>query len=84
MHELCFFLIDKNTSGYVLKTLCFKNPNFMQLDLKEKQFSPDNTFPGSLHFPLLIKTLSYVLIIHLNHKCLRQSLLYTTKRQLIM
>ena len=56
----------------------------MQLDLKEKQFSPDNTFPGSLHFPLLIKTLSYVLIIHLNHKCLRLSLLYTTKRQLIM
>ena len=34
MYELRFFMIGKNTPGYVLKR--YLGSNFMQLDLKEK------------------------------------------------
>ena len=44
----------------------------------------DKTVLGALHFPLLIKPLSYVLIIHLNHKMSEACLLYTTYRLLLL
>ena len=58
-------MTGKNTTGYVLKR--YTGSNFMQLDLKEKKIASDKAVPGSLHFPLLIKRLCYVLMRHLDH-----------------